>query len=560
MYFKLIIILNLFVLLHAQEREIINYTTEIKILADSEMHKTETIHFYSKQHKGKYSFIDTDGSVIESDGPMFTVDLPKHKYLYDFSVLLNNKPVKWKKSLSGNYITLNSDYQKDQNYIYTVKYIDANTAMYESSKSDKIELDLLNSDNFISIRHMNVNISLPDEISKENVKIDYHYNATDGVAVPILWVDDHHFSLDIANIQGNRFILKMSFPKGALGEYIKHTPLVKRKKQPFIESTNIGSLIYWQFTLLLIYLVFLYYYARSNGSFGAMGSISVRYNPPDNMSLMQSGFIIDEKSDIGDITAAIIELASLGFLKIVDNRTTGGSFYLKQIRKSTDNLTNDQKYILNRVLFNGYDVYKIEKDKRKLYEKFHRVDRKIKDWLMLNGYLYFDVKRARNLFLIKAFLTAMPILLFFTYSTFLIYGPDFAIIMIMFMFFFIGSVIFGAFTRNKNSFQGAIAIYFMLLVPYIALVGSYKAFLTGPIVVLPVITLMIIYFDRKISRLTGKGLRAYRDLLGYKEFIERTELPKLKYLLKEHPDHIEKSLSYTLLFKMMSHKLQTYVK
>ena len=123
------------------------------------------------------------------------------------------------------------------------------------------------------------------------------------------------------------------------------------------------------------------------------------------------------------------------------------------------------------------------------------------------------------------------------------------------MLFFILLIIIGAFTKQKDSLDGAYVIYFMLLIPFVIKAGSLKVLLAGPMLALPVITALIVYFDSKISRLTGKGLKAYKELLGYKEFVERTELPKLKHLLRDHPDHIEQSLSYALIFKLMTHKL-----
>ena len=176
--------------------------------------------------------------------------------------------------------------------------------------------------------------------------------------------------------------------------------------------------------------------------------------------------------------------------------------------------------------------------------------------------MHFDIEWAKQSFLAKAFLTAIPIVGFSLYITYKFYGLGLTFIVGWFLWFFIFSLLLGIFGRHRPALDGSRTMYLMLLFPYVALAaqGSWKELLVSPITALPVIAMIIIYYTSKISWLTGKGLRAYKKLLGYKKFVERVEVPKLEYILKEHPKHVDKSLPYALLFNLMKHDLQSELK
>ena len=534
-----------------QDQYIEHYQSDITILSDNEMRKSENIrYFYKSNPNGNYGYVDNQGTNISSTSPVFTIDLPSKKYLYDFEVFFNGKATEWIKTDHISKLILRSIYRPDFRYDYTINYKETLIPQYVDADTDKIEWDLLNH-SLQRIKHFESHIHLPQQLNKTNVQLNFR----DGKP-QVKWINERDFMVTLDDFYSHNLIMTLSFPRGLMGK-TTNPALIKKEIKPFMESTNVDSLIYWQFVLLLLYLVFLYYYARHYGSFAAMGSIPVRYNPPKGVSLLQSGFIIDEKNDGKDFAAAIIELASLGYLRIrsMDRAYAKELTYLEKTEKKTDALTTDQKYLLDRILFLENGTTQLSTAKHTFFQKFSRLDRQIRDTLKQTELLHFDIIRAQRSFLIKAFLTAIPIFAFFSYTTFLIYGPEFMIMMDLFMLFFILFVIIGLFTSQKDSLDGAYAIYFMLLIPFIVKAGSLKVLLAGPMLALPVITALIVYFDSKISRLTGKGLKAYKELLGYKEFVERTELPKLKHLLKDHPDHIEQSLSYVLLFKLMTHKL-----
>lgn len=533
-----------------------DYRTDITILADNEMKKSENIHFYANYNKNSHhSYEDADGLHISSNSPIFELELPYQKYLYDFEVFFNGKDIEWHKINFPHKLILNSVYQADHHYRYMINYKETLIPQYGNEHIDKIKWDLLNRNQLTEVQHFEAHIHLPKQLNKTNIQLHFSFGKPE-----LNWINDHYFTISTNNFPMKDLIITISYPKELMGQTTRPARApIKKEIKPFVESTNVDSLVYWQFALLLMYMIFLYYYARHYGSFAAMGSIPVRYEPPRGISLLQSGYIIDEKNNAKDLLAAVIELVSMGYLhiKIMDKAYAKDLIYLEKTDKTPDTLTADQKYLLNRILFLDGKSTQVSSVKQTFFGKFQRLDREIRDTLKLKGLVHFDIKRAQQSFMIKSFLSALPIFVFFSYTTFLIYGPDLMAIMDIFMLFFIFYVIIGTFTRHKDTLLGAYFIYFMLLIPFIVKAGSLKVLFAGPMFALPVITALVVYFNSKITKLTGKGLNAYKELLGYKEFVERTELPKFKYLLEDHPEHIEKSLSYALLFNMISHKLMS---
>lgn len=327
-------------------------------------------------------------------------------------------------------------------------------------------------------------------------------------------------------------------------------PFIVNYQSDIVISPN--SLILWNLVLLIIYALVLYYIARGYGSFGAMGSIPVRYKPPKGKSLLQSGFIIDEKHDTKDIISAIIELASLGYIKIQEKH---GVKYLKKLKKHPETLTVDQEYLLNKILFPTHNFFILDSDKIKIFQKLSTLKEKIEDRLKLGGYLHFDIKRAKRSFIITANVIAIPVYLFSLYTTKQLFPGVFWLILMYSLLFLPLFVILAASSKDKS--LGLIAMYFFISLPLFFESSSWLVLLAGPALSMPVIVLLIIYFDKKISRLTGIGLKFYKELQGYKEFIRRTEVPRLKHLLKEHPEYIDQHLAYALMFEMVLHDFQS---
>jgi hypothetical protein len=500
-----------------------------------------------------------------------------------FFITLNDKPVLWKKDIfyknSPNEllrIRLHTDYmmsllsdaelkealKRPKKYIYTIKYKVKRTVSESFEKGfDEIGWKLFNNEQHIAIKNASINLFFPENLTKEKFHtFDFRYTASTDKKQIYEWKSKQHFYAKINNFRTNDLFLNVSFPQNTLSQLssknfnlvlddISNDEMTKSVK-PGYEWDRF--LLYWQFPFFIVYFIVLYYYARSYGSFGALGSIVVRYNPPDKMSLLQSALLLDKSADIEDFPAAIVELAALGHLEII----TGGSknsAYLKRIPKNMDDLTYDQRYLLNKVLFIKQDIYHFPtNNNRDLYSKLHQLNEKLYAWLERHQYIYENFKRTRKLFLFKAFLSSLPILIFSLYVTKDLYGERLMIGSIAGMFFLTAIIVL---ILMRTSFFTAlpflIVLYIIMGVPFVMMSHSYWVLLSTPMLIMPFTYAVMWYFYKKIGIYTGKGLQAYRHLLGYQEFVRRTEVPKLDALLKVHPEHVDSALSYAMLFKMI---------
>jgi hypothetical protein len=101
------------------------------------------------------------------------------------------------------------------------------------------------------------------------------------------------------------------------------------------------------------------------------------YSPIDGLTPAQVGTIIDERVDLKDILAELVELARLGFLnikKITQKKLLGSKddFLFIKIDKDTKKLTDYQKYLWEKIFEKGNEV-KLSELKNKFYTHIGRM-------------------------------------------------------------------------------------------------------------------------------------------------------------------------------------------
>ncbi|HFS85325.1 MAG TPA: DUF2207 domain-containing protein [Epsilonproteobacteria bacterium] len=327
--------------------------------------------------------------------------------------------------------------------------------------------------------------------------------------------------------------------------------------KPFPGPESLLPLILGQSVLLAGYIFYLFYLAKRFGSLSVMGSIVVRYTPPKDISLFQAGYLIDESNDTRDFAAAVIELADLGYLEIktMKKEYVKDRLYLQKTSKQTTELTPDQRYFMEKILFSKDDLFYPPTDKAHFYQKFTKFDREVRDRLKLKGLLHFDIKEARRAFTRKAGMALFPFLIFYLLVTAIYFDSRLMILTGVLMLVFLIGVIGNASSEERN-FSQMYAVYYFLMIPLPSIVQNWEIIYVTPMFIMPLITTLIQYHDSKITKFTEKGLKVYKELIGYREFILRTEVPRIARLMEERPHHVSKSLAYALLFKLLQHPLQ----
>jgi uncharacterized membrane protein len=72
---------------------------------------------------------------------------------------------------------------------------------------------------------------------------------------------------------------------------------------------------------------------------------------------------------------------------------------------------------------------------------------------------------------------------------------------------------------------------------------------------------LIVLIDRSVERLghlTRQGVEAQRHLLGLREFVKRADKDRIRRLLAEDPQYLERMLPYAMVFGLSEHWLEQF--
>ena len=304
-------------------------------------------------------------------------------------------------------------------------------------------------------------------------------------------------------------------------------------------------------------------YAKRHGMGDHVGSVSPQYYPPQGLTLLQSGVIYDKFADKRDFSAAILELAQDGYVEIFDKEESTNP-YVKNNHKDTSHLSEEQRYLLDTILFSDSEEYMLEQNSYEtehISEHLDTVNEILYSWTVSNGYMHRNPSKLRYRYLNIAVMAMFPLILMSFYVSYKIYGLEEAIKLFMAsIFIFLGLLVTVATLMKKAylpAFFGIAWMAFCIWGLFYATKADINIIYT-PVLMFPVLTVSIWYFFRKIGPFKQKGLNTYRHLLGYKEFIQKVEKDKIEYFIKQDPYFLDKILPYAVLFDLSKHWLNFY--
>ena len=258
--------------------------------------------------------------------------------------------------------------------------------------------------------------------------------------------------------------------------------------------------------LLVFFLAFKSWQKR--GRDPKEGSNVVRYEPVDGSSPAELGTLVDNRADMDDITATLVDLAVRGFIRIeeVTERHLFGlskstDYILHIIRKRpewTSLKAHEQRYLegLSGVtLFDGYDV-KVSELQNKFYTKLPKIRDAIYDNLVANGYY--------------------------------LQRPD----------------------KVKAKWIGLSALTAVVLAGLAALAVKATFVMISPsaLVIAAVFSTLIMFtFAQIMPARTVAGARAREAALGFKEFLERVDSERYRKMITS-PEMFERFLPFAMAF------------
>lgn len=124
--------------------------------------------------------------------------------------------------------------------------------------------------------------------------------------------------------------------------------------------------------------------------FGKREYLPLAYSPIDGLSPSEVGTLLDERVDIQDVVAEIVELGRLGFLKIerIDRKFRKDDYLITKLKKSSEQLPDFQKYLLEKIFSYGdkEGVVKLSELKNHFYKDLEEFKNKLYTRMADQGY------------------------------------------------------------------------------------------------------------------------------------------------------------------------------
>ncbi|MEN6356108.1 MAG: DUF2207 domain-containing protein [Armatimonadota bacterium] len=238
------------------------------------------------------------------------------------------------------------------------------------------------------------------------------------------------------------------------------------------------------------------------------------YDPPESMSPAEIGTLIDERVDMRDITASIIDLAVRGYIKIESEKVKSfistKTDYTLRLTKPNDEIKKDQNLsdfdkLLINALFNGMDFCIVSSLAQKFYAHIPLLQDMLYDSMVERGYFNSRPDRVR-----KSYLgIGAPIAVF---------------------------GFFGGFILSSGDMPLHISV--------------------GWVFAIAVCGVMLAISSWVMPKKTAKGKDALLGVKGFEEYLSRAERAEIEY--QERQGYFEKFLPYAIALDIAERWAQAF--
>lgn len=475
---------------------IIEFNSEIQINKDSSIDVRETIvvDFSREAHHG--IFRDIPFIYENKDGEDFTVDINIESITDP-----NGVPYQFEEQRSGDnkrFKIGDPTFLVNDVITYVIKYNFSYGILFQEDY-DELYWNSTGTDWPVPIDKATTKVFFPEEItdlSKVDTICFTGRFASTSTACEHKILDSktafYQTTRSLESFQGLTIGLKL--PKGLIDE-----PSFLQK------NSNIFLQILFYFIPILLGVHLYKKWQRDGKDPETRGTIIPYYFPPKDISAGEAGVIKDEKSDISDITATVIELAVKKFITIEEEVHKTFIFKTKTFTFICNNIDwkdlKPHEVTIMKTFFGANPEKGKERTLDSLKNEFYKTIPEVKSDLyeevQKNGYFVKNPESARS-----------------------IWGHP-------------GSIGF-------SILLGFIAAMFYLEDPF--------NYYTHIIIALAICVIVAFIFFRAMPKKTQKGIKAYENILGIKEFIKTADKDRIKFYEKENI--FERNLPYAIMFGM----------
>ncbi len=405
-------------------------------------------------------------------------------------------------------------------------------------------------------------VRMPDRNEKTDVRIVCYTGALGSrgqECVSVLSEEEQSaaFSTILPLDAGEGLTLAIRFPRGSIREAGWFVKAAWALSDYFIFIVPFGY----------IFIYFLYWYKNGRDP-GARRSIIPHYEPPDLLTPLEVGAIVDQHAGNRDLVAGIIHLAEQGFIKIkeVDREVPGLLGMSKKERDFEFARTGKEKRApkdFEQKLLEALGLLSTASHSQRLselkngvfYDFIEPIHSLLYEHLVLNGYFPKSPQFTR---LVSAAAGLVPLGVLGFAALFLPKAAAFA-------FFIAGAIVMTALLpwmmrgfRNAQKvltkiFLALVAVtlgaYYLLDFIWVWLENSFHAFDILFFVALGISGFVVVIFSWFMPRRTEKGRRAYEHILGFKRYLAVVEKDRLAFHNppQRTPEIFEKFLPYAMV-------------
>ncbi len=475
----------------ARSWEIVNFTIEVAVHPDSKVTIIEKISadFGLESKHGIYR--DIPLHYVDRLGQHFKMRLSVHDVTDQ-----NLKPWRYSLESAGRYLRVrigDPDIDVTGKQTYRIVYEVERGGVRFFPDHEEFYWNLTGNEWAVPLKRVQARIQLPAAIVSGVNAVAYVGSYGSGEELQEVQVLGNEIRLQPLKIFGpyEGLTAAVSWPGGFV-----HPPSRFKKIKWWLEDN-------WLYGVPFVVFLLMFGIWNAKGrDFQTGDSLVVQYEPPDGLRPAEMGTLLDQRADIRDITSTVIDLAVRGYLKIESLRSASflglagqADYQLTNLKnwRGDKNLRAYERDILEGIFGKPLAETKLSDLEQVFYERLSSIREDIYESLINAGFLDSNPDSVRKSY-------------------------------------FFGGILLG----------GAIFFGALLFLPL------YHISFAVPAISSILSALVVILFGRVMPRRTLKGARLTYKILGFLEFLKRTDQDRIRRI--NDPGLFERGLPYALAF------------
>lgn len=389
-------------------------------------------------------------------------------------------------------------------------------------------------------------VDFPSEIDTAKVWLTRgQYGSTSSEGTEVWFSDDRKTVYVYAEdmVPGEELTIRVELPDGyyvGAREIVNKTPL-------YFWLTVVSCLV----VLALAALIWLRHGKDQVPVFYASST------PPEGMSPLLMGYLADGQVDDKDITSMLFYWADKDLLEINPVEGKKDRFTFQKLRDIPSDALPLERYLFDSFFKCGTDGLVTEKDlSEDFYEKMQKTKEKVAAYFKGKRKLTetkSELFQVADIFLglVPAILTAMCLTWdYVSFETMALVVLCFGFELIQFLIFYVIQQRWYVMKMNPRIAMGigCIPAVLMLLMVFAINALSQTLALQMTASMLTVVTLAIMALFASITKKRSDyGQKTLEAVLGYREFIDKVEMDKLKMMIDSDPEFYYHNLSYAIV-------------